>query len=192
MPRSDLSNELIHWIKGDSDEEAFEVLLKIAQERRLLGGNGYIRDGYVCVCFTEAPETMFHEITGRYRPFGIRVSKRWVNSEGGRPVIYQCDSEYDQLNECNKWRHVRYEPNSDPPIDFTWEREWRIRTQELNLLPGEARIIVPDEDWADILVAEHLTHEEQRIQLEAMNYGELYSAQSPDPFYYPFSVIDTK
>ncbi|GAG63688.1 unnamed protein product, partial [marine sediment metagenome] len=34
------------------------------------------------------------------------------------------DLEYDILPEELKYRHVRYELESD--IDFTWEREWRL------------------------------------------------------------------
>lgn len=191
MPRADLSKDLIHWIKCATNEEAFDVLRRIVQEQRLLGGDGHIRGGYTCVCFSEAPETTFHDVTGRYRPFGIRVSKRWAFSQGGRPVIYQTDDEYEQLPEGHRWRHVRYEPDSDPPTDFSWEREWRLQTDELILPPGEARIIVPDESWAEGLEEEHAGDEEYRIQMEAMNYGEEYLMQTPAPFSYPFSVIGT-
>ena len=97
----------------DSDEEAFDVLQQIVQERCLCGGTGHIRGGYQCVCFTEAPQNTFHNVIGRYRPFGIRVSKKWLYQEGGRPVIYQSDQEYDALPESHRWRHVRYEPDAD-------------------------------------------------------------------------------
>jgi len=171
MPRVDLSNDLIHWIKGDSDEEAFEIIRQIVREQRLRGGSGHIKGRYQCVCFTEAPQTTFHDVIGRYRPFGVRVSKRWLYSEGGRPVIYQREAEFEALPESHRWRHVRYEPDCEPPVDFTWEREWRIRTDVLVLPPGEARLVLPHQEWADLLEADHLEEEEYRIRLESVAYG---------------------
>jgi len=190
MPRADLSNEIIHWIKGDCNEEAFEVMRRIVTEQRLLGGTGHIKGEYCCVCFTEAPQDTFHNVIGRYRPFGIQLSKQWIYAQGGRPVIYQTDEEFYQLPESHKWRHVRYEPDAEPPIDFSWEREWRIQLDELCLPPGKARIIVPHEDWALALEREHIDNEEDRIQMEAVVYGDEWLLQNPQPFYYAYSVIN--
>lgn len=189
MPRADLSNDLIHWVKGESNEEAFEVLRRIVSEQRLRGGTGDIKGGYQCVCFTEAPQTTFHDVIGRYRPFGIRISKRWLYSQCGRPVIYQSEDEFEGLGETHRWRHVRYEPDREPPIDFTWEREWRIQTDSLPLPPGEARLVLPHEGWADRLEADHLDEEEYRIRLEAVAYGDEWLMQAPEPFRYGYSVI---
>jgi hypothetical protein len=191
MPRADLSNDLVHWIKGDSNEEAFEILRAIVRERRLLGGVGHIRGGYTCICFTEAPEGAFHQIIGRYRPFGVRVPKTWLFSRGGRPVIYQPDDEYDLLPEQLRWRHMRYEPTRAPPVDFSWEREWRIQTPELQLPFGEASLLVPHESWARELQGEHENAEEARIDFEARAYGdEWFAWQEPEPFGYVYSVIN--
>ena len=121
---------------------------------------------------------------------GIEVSKQWAYSEGGRPVIYQPEEEYEQLPESHRWRHVRYELDAEPPIDFSWEREWRIQTDELGLPPGEARIIVPHEDWAEALEGEHFAEEEHRIDMFASVYGEEYRMLSLDPFVYSISIID--
>lgn len=190
MPRADLSNDLIHWIKGDSDEESFNVLRQIVFGHKLLGGSGHIKDGYRCVCFTEAPENTFHNVIGRYRPFGIRVSKKGLYALGGRPVIYQSDSEYGSLAESHRWRHVRYEPDSEPPIDFTWEREWRIRADEVHLQPGEARIIVPHESWGEAIEMEHYQDELSRIHYESVAYGDAWLFNRPDDFYYAISTIN--
>ena len=129
--RPDISNNLIHFTKGP-EAEAFPLLQQIIAERSLRGGNGMIRGGHRCVCFTEAP---LHSLENglvnpfayaRYAPFGIVTSKRYLFAQGGRPAIYQSDEEYDLLSDDQKWRHVRYEPNGEPMIDFSWEREWRI------------------------------------------------------------------
>lgn len=61
-------------------------------------------------------------------------------------MIYQGEDEFDALPESHRWRHVRYEPDRDPPIVFTWEREWRIRTEALVLPLGVARLVLPHEN----------------------------------------------
>lgn len=190
MPRADLSNDLIHWIKGDSDEDSFDVLRNIVFSHKLFGGTGHIKGGYRCICFTEAPGNTFHNVIGRYRPFGIRVSKRWLYAQGGRPVIYQSDSEFDDLAESHRWRHVRYDPSTEPPVDFTWEREWRIRKDELELPPGEARIIVPHPSWVSAIEHEHYQEELSRIHYESLAYGDEWLFNHPDEFYYAISVIN--
>jgi len=91
------------------------------------------------VCFTEAPENVFHQVLGRYKPFGIQVPKSWLFEKGGRPVIYQAAGEYELLDEKIRWRHVRYEPHTTAPIDFSWEREWRIQAEELVIDTGSRK-----------------------------------------------------
>jgi hypothetical protein len=162
----------------------------IVWEQRLRGGTGHIKGGYQCVCFTEAPQNTFHDIIGRYRPFGIRVSKKWLYNEGGRPVIYQAEDEYDALPESHRWRHVRYEPGAIPPVDFTWEREWRIHTESLPFPPGEARLVLPQADWAARLEAEHLEEEDYRIHLESVAYGDAYIMEQPELFRYAYSIVN--
>ena len=153
MHRPDISDSVIHFTKGATAEAALEVLLIMVGEGRILGGTGMIKGGYRCACFTEAP---LPAIAGglvnansftRYSPFGLMFSKDWLYERGGRPVIYHSDDEYSQLPEHMRWRHVRYEPLSDPVIDFTWEREWRLQCDELRFDPSEVALVVPNRDW---------------------------------------------
>ena len=110
MIRSDLSPSLIHFTKGETSAEAFGRLRKILTERRLLGGNGHIKGGYKCVCFSEAPLAVLTEkFYQRYSSFGIMVSKEWLFARGGRPVIYQTEQKFGDLPESHRWRHVLYE-----------------------------------------------------------------------------------
>jgi hypothetical protein len=74
---------------------------------------------------------------------------------------------------------------------FTWEREWRIKVDELPLPSGESRIIVPDESFAEMLEEEHHFEEHHYIEIMAVHYGEEYRMLEPEPFQYPYSVIDT-
>lgn len=113
------------------------------------------------MCFSEAPlAALEHGLLSssaysRYAPFGVMFDKKWIFEHGGRPVIYQPDAEYSTLPESHRWRHVRYEPTTEEPIDFTWEREWRIQTDELCFDSSVCSIIVPDQDWVDRIIAEH-------------------------------------
>jgi len=166
VSRDDMSGSLIHFTKGATakdDEGAFFHLLNIINEGVLRGGNGggFIKGGYICVCFTEAPLASVRQgfvnssNFSRYSPFGVMLDKKWAFARGGRPVIYEPDGEYEQLPESHRWRHVRYDPTViDRTIDFTWEREWRIPHCKLEFGPQDAVLIVPSRDWADRLALE--------------------------------------
>jgi hypothetical protein len=137
------------------------VLEKILYEERLLGTSRWTY-GQNCVCFTEAPIHEFNAIFSlveiaasekerpRYEPYGIAVSKNWLFSKGGRPAIYDHPSAFEALTDDHKYRFVPYNPGEG--IDFTWEREWRIKTDFLKLDSKETLVIVPTSEEAFDLV----------------------------------------
>src|SRR5262249_34326656 len=156
--RDDVTDELVHFVKGDDDSAAFNVLRSILYEHRLIGGSGFIKGEYKCICFTEAPLRKIGPTVAqaerqgrRYRPFGILVPKKWLYTQGGRPVIYGPDQQFDELPASHRWRHVRYEPEAEPPIDFSWEREWRVMGETLEINPAVATVLVRNSTWADYL-----------------------------------------
>lgn len=125
MPtRNDISNYLVHFTKGTDYDDAFDRLMSILLDMKLIGNNGMIKGGHNCVCFSEAPLTAISkglvnsDYYSKYSPFGITVSKKWLFKQGGRPVIYQTEAEYKQLNS-NSWRHVTFDLSRDDEIDFT-------------------------------------------------------------------------
>jgi|SRR5689334_18210492 len=159
MLRDDLSSKLIHLTRGETNAEAANAFLSIIGERRLLGSTRDIRGGYRCLCFTEAPVGKLAHVLAaaeqmRYKSFGIMVDKKWLFDRGGRPVIYQPESEYDLLHESQRFRHVRYEPGS---VDFSWEREWRIKTELLEIEPASATLIVPTRTWEKWFQDKHVS-----------------------------------
>ena len=171
MIRDDLSDRLIHLTKGKT-EDAASTLLKIITEGKLLGGSGMIKGEFCCVCFSEAPISKLAYLLAkpsrhgmRYRPFGVMVEKSWLFQRRGRPVIYQPAEEYDLLPDGLKFRHVTYEPNREKPIDFSWEREWRIRTNELRLDPDRTTVVVPNRAWEDYIIAHY-----SKVGLWTMDY----------------------
>jgi hypothetical protein len=130
--------------------DAFEILIAILNQRKLIGSATYIKGGTKCVCFTEAPlDALARGFggdfgAGRYSGFGIQFRKTDIFDAGGRPVIYQADSEFSLLDQSINWRHVRYEPRSARPIDFTWEREWRVPSDELRFSEREIAVVLPN------------------------------------------------
>lgn len=113
------------------------------------------------MCFTEAPLASLgsglvnHDAYSRYQPFGVIFEKAHVFGRGGRPVIYQSHEEYDELPDGMKWRHVRYEPHVEPPVDFCWERKWRVHTDAFEFRPTVAGLVLPGQAWANRLIEAH-------------------------------------
>ena len=157
MIRDDLSEKLVHLTRGETDQAAADAFVSIL---KLLGGTCDIRGDYRCVCFHETPISKLATILAicgphgmRYKPFGIMIDKGWLFERGGRPVIYQPNSEFELLHESQRFRHVRYEPNDG--VDHSWEREWRICTDALRLEPNEATLVVPNRAWEKWLWDRH-------------------------------------
>jgi len=187
--RDDIANDVIHFTKGDSPTEAFDVLSHIVAQRRLLGGTGFIKGNYTCVCFTEAPLAHLADVFARtavekirYMPFGILLAKKWLFDHGGRPVIYQPESEFTELPEGLRYRYVRYEPTGTPPIDFTWEREWRVRTDTLELDPTAATIVLPSQEYLDELLRQHNRAQDREVELHTLMVGESIAEQMRERF----------
>ncbi len=148
--RKDISDYLIHFTKDSSEISAIYHLNSMLEHQTIFGGNGHIRGGHLCVCFSEAPLDAVRnglvnsKYYSKYSGYGIMVKKDWLFRLGGRPVIYGPSEELDELPSSWQWRTVKFSPISNPPIDFTWEREWRINTAELLFNSEDVSVIVPD------------------------------------------------
>ena len=163
--RDDLSNKLVHLTKGTSDDidgnrgEALNTLTKIMISKQLKGGTGFIKGGHKCVCFSEAPISKLSYIIAKkgqndfkYHPYGVIVDKSWLYEKGGRPVIYGPDEDYKKLPDDLKYRHVRFELSKTSNIDHTWEREWRIQEEALDITDQDVTLVVPDREVKSALV----------------------------------------
>jgi hypothetical protein len=189
MQRPDISPFVTHFTKATAEMPAFNVLLKILRDRFLLGSNTYIRGGAKCVCFTEAPvEVIQFGMCGldgreRYSPYGIQIAKSHLFRLGGRPVIYQSDSEFEILPESYRWRHVRLDLRSERPIDFTWEREWRIQSDRFDFSDQDVTVVVPDDESEDRL-RDFVEHEsfQDACQWSTVIGDEAWSYASPSPW----------
>lgn len=169
--RRDMSNLLFHFTRAPEPpiktkgiygvettlKYAHSVLLQILHEGKLNGTSTYIESDENCVCFTESPIVEFSSIfllnkitpkeeRPRYEPYGVAVTKEWLFEQGGCPVIYDHPKSYDKLPNDLKYRFVPYNPKEG--IDYTYEREWRIKTDNLQLSPRSTLVIVPTADEA--------------------------------------------
>ena len=84
----------------------------------------------------------------RYEPCGIAMDKKYAFAMGARPVIYMPWPEACQmLDERELWRVVAIDLGETPPLDWTFEREWRIAEQLK--LPAQGAVALV-ETWRDV------------------------------------------
>ena len=145
--REDLSDYLFHFTKG---KNAFETLTVILNDGLLKDVN---KRGYLC--FTEAPLTalfnMF-QIFERYKnpmyaPYGIGIKKELLYNMGCRPVIYGTYEDFEAFPKQLLWRCVEYKPKVN---DYSWLREWRLKSDVFSL-PKDT-IVITKTDYEQILL----------------------------------------
>ena len=171
--RSDISLYITHLTKESEGLSAFQVLRKILTERKIIGSNqgGFIIGNSRAVCFQDIPlygvcQNTFHEqvyreeLGGvvRYKPIGLTFEKEYIFNKGGRPVLYETKDMAKQiLPEKEWWRIVNYDlSNKDSIIDWTHEREWRIKddfefdiTQAIIIMPQGCNFVELREKFGD-------------------------------------------
>ncbi|MAM85818.1 MAG: hypothetical protein CME36_00730 [unclassified Hahellaceae] len=144
--RSDLSTSLIHLTKPRPKLGVVDVMFRILKERTIRGSsteNGFINGECTAVCFQDAPvhavsqncwfEQKLRETNEqtkrRYVPSGFLFHKQEIYIKGGRPAIYDKTTEAKQyLPKSEWWRIVNFDISNDEAfIDWTHEREWRIK-----------------------------------------------------------------
>lgn len=168
MIRIDHCENLIHFTKGEDKsldyESAYQNLKRIIKSRELKGSNEMIIGGHRCVCFTESPVRCLtnngqldSKYFSRYTPFGLQYCKRDVFRNGGRPVIYSTKEEakIQKFNTHINWRYVSYNPDLEGKLDFTWEREWRIKKEKVPVNPELVKLVFPNIDWINRFIEEH-------------------------------------
>jgi len=186
--RSDITPNLVHFTADSTIELAYQRFKKIITDHCLLGSSEKIKGGTPCVCFSEAPlpnlkSGLVNERSySRYSPFGFLFNKINIFAQGGRPVIYQTDAEYYQLPEHLRWRHMKYEPSSEPVFDYAWEREWRLPVDRLEIHPSYTHLVLPNRDWAERLQREHHSDEMNKVQ----EYSAIMSTDIAHQYYEQF------
>lgn len=105
------------------------------------------------VCLFDTPIAELQQLLTRanrhrYQPFGIGIDKRYAFAQGARPVIYMPLREARRmLPEAEMWRVVALDLEHKTPIDWTFEREWRVRDNFA--LPSRGAVALV-ETWRDV------------------------------------------
>jgi hypothetical protein len=143
---------LAHFTRASGKSSALDNLLWILEDNLVRGSTRMLLGGQRGVClFDTPPHELGHLLTPRnrrrYEPFGVAVDKRYAFSMGARPVIYMPSAEAAAiLNHDEMWRVVSIDMTRNPPIDWTFEREWRVRG-DLALRPQFSVALVAS--WRD-------------------------------------------
>lgn len=182
--RVDLSSRVTHLTKGDTDDEAFENLISILEEKCIRAsktGSNFINGDIPAVCLQEAPliaiaENLQYEEELReedekqrirYLGFGIRFHKDFIYQNNGRPVIYDDTNQAKEyLHKSDWWRIVRLDlSDENHMIDWTHEREWRV-PGNLSFHYSQCEIIVPSPVYYRKFVEYCLENNREEILLE--------------------------
>ncbi len=210
----DYCNEVTHFTKGDLEnalETSYQTFTKIIKEEILVGNNKNIESNDKVICFSESPYhclkqngKLNKEHFKTYSPFGFQICKKYLYEKGGRPVIYSNKNEIQYLADEIKWRHANLQPNwyapeeqkSDPSKkydNYSWQREWRIKIDSMQLNPNEIKLVFPNKDWIDRFIREHTKEFHNpdcetcpcQVECEIIDYKEYF-----DPIEY--SKIENK
>jgi hypothetical protein len=144
---------LAHFTRASGKTSALDNLFWILEDHRVRGSSRMMQGGTRGVCLFDAPpHELGHLLTTRnrrrYEPFGVAVDKRYAFSMGARPVIYMPSAEAAAiLDEDEMWRVVSIDMARNPPIDWTFEREWRL-LGDLPLKPQFSVALVAS--WRDV------------------------------------------
>jgi hypothetical protein len=144
---------LTHFTRRSADGDAMDNLVAILRTGIIRGSTRMVRTKRAVVCLFDAPLSELNRLLvrnnrRRYEPFGIAMDKRYAFAMGARPVIYMPWSEASEmLDEQELWRVVAIDLDQTPPLDWTFEREWRVAEQLK--LPSEGTVALV-ETWRDV------------------------------------------
>lgn len=143
---------LTHFTRAAQKHSALDNVVSILSGGVIRGANRMIRGGRSVVCLFDAPmgelsRLLVRDNRRRYEPFGIAVDKRYAFTMGARPVIYMPWREAERmLNPEEVWRVVSIDFDQAPPIDWSFEREWRLLGDLTLPLPNVVALV---ETWND-------------------------------------------
>ena len=145
--RSDLTNWLWHFVRRDDHE--IETIRSIIESKTLECHTDYLTKEKV-ICFTEAPlaehirqnAILTDNDYTRMSLFGVGFRRPWLYQKGALPVIYEPNSLLESLPPEQRWRHVEFDLTK--PVDFTWQREWRLHQAIVSFTEEDVILVIPD------------------------------------------------
>jgi hypothetical protein len=144
---------ITHFTRRSAGGDAMDNLVAILRTGVIRGSRRMVRTKRAVVCLFDTPLSELNRLLvrnnrRRYEPFGIAMDKRYAFAMGARPVIYMPWPEASEmLDEQELWRVVAIDLDQTPPLDWTFEREWRIAEQLK--LPSEGTVALV-ETWRDV------------------------------------------
>jgi hypothetical protein len=144
---------LTHFTRRSPGGDAMDNLVTILRTGIIRGSTRMVRTQRAVVCLFDAPWSELNRLLvrdnrRRYEPFGIAMDKRYAFSMGARPVIYLPWTEACRLLDQQEWwRVVAIDLDQTPPLDWTFEREWRVAEQLK--LPAQGTVALV-ETWSDV------------------------------------------
>jgi len=144
---------LTHFTRASANGDALDNLTAILRDRIIYGSSRMIPGKQPAVCLFDAPVAELFGLLARknrhrYQPFGVALERRYAFSVGARPVIYMPLEEARGLLPASElWRVMSLDLASDPQIDWTFEREWRV-AGDLRL-PNDGAVALV-EGWRDV------------------------------------------
>lgn len=144
---------LTHFTRAAGTKSAIDNLDAILRGGVIRGATRFIRGQRPVVCFFDATVgelglLLARSNRRRYEPFGVALDKRYAFAMGARPVLYMPWREARQmLAEEEWWRVAEIDLERKPPVDWSFEREWRM-AGDLTLPLRTAVALV--EDWRDV------------------------------------------
>jgi hypothetical protein len=143
---------LTHFTRASTNASAFDNLAAILSEGRIRCSSRMVRGKHPVVCFCDAPLGELRQLLvrgnrRRYEPFGLAVERRYAFHSGARPVLYMPAGEAERIIAADElWRVVVLDLDHDPPIDWSFEREWRLANDLPLPLNGAVALV---ENWKD-------------------------------------------
>jgi len=75
-------------------------------------------------------------------------------------------------------------------VDFTWEREWRIRVDQLHIDWHVAQVVVPSKGFFDALRRDHEGEQDLQEEQYRQIFDELTAWQLREHFKWQVHVLD--
>ena len=143
---------LTHFTRRSASGDALDNLASILRDGAIRPSVRMIPGGRGAVCLFDTPIAELGRVLTpanrrRYEPFGIALDKRYAFRLGARPAIYLPLAEAERIIAREElWRVAAIDFDRDPPVDWTFEREWRIA----GALPLTTTAVAIVESWRDV------------------------------------------
>lgn len=200
LMRPDASEFLVHLIRHNDQMHAYDILKKILNDGYIKGSSKYIKSKEEVICFTEStlPHLgehirLYNRFLRKYetnRPlynfYGLAFDKDLMYEHwGARPVIYQPESEFSKLPVELKYLHQTHQPINN--INFSWEREWRLKVKTFEIEDEFISPILLVEDLEDVIDIQQEFYDRQANEYTCISH--YHTPFSVDIQIFPYPII---